>query len=61
MGAKALHHASGIGIGITSAKTDQVHTALLERIGNGAGHMVGAFHQITDGNIIPYAFASVLA
>ena len=61
MRAKALHHAIGIGVGITPAKTDQVHSALLERIGNSTGDMVRAFHQVTHGNIIPYAFASVLA
>jgi hypothetical protein len=60
MRAKALHHAGGIGIGITSAKTDQVHSTILKWIGNGTGHMVGTFHQVTYGNVIPYAFASVL-
>jgi hypothetical protein len=61
MGAKTCHHARGISIGITSAKADQVYSTLLKRIGNGTGHMVGAFHQVTHGNVIPYAFASVFA
>jgi hypothetical protein len=59
VGGERVHHVLGVAVRVAAAEADQVDALVLERHGDGAGHVVRALDQIGDQHDVPDALAAV--
>jgi hypothetical protein len=59
MRTQPVHHAIGVGIGITPSKTDQMNALSFEGLRDFSRDMMGALHQVRDDHAITNALPTV--
>src|SRR5262249_1745030 len=59
--AQPLHHPVRVGVGIAAREADQIYAPLAERVDNLARHMMRAFDQVGDDDVVADALAPIAA